>query len=1237
MIYNAQKHLPIFEKYDEIIHTIQNNQVIIISGETGSGKTTHLPLFCFDALENASVVCTQPRRIAAISLANYVSTLCNCQVGADIGFRVRFRENVSESTRIQFVTDGILLNELSHDPLLKKFNVIIIDEAHERTVNIDLLIGYIRTLLPLRPDLKLIISSATIDTRLFSKSFGNAPVITVYGRLYPVDIQYRPVIELWKGECMDSYLEGTIIVIQELLVSQSKGDILIFLPTVQDINDLANRIESVINNNCRIYKLHSKLPVAIQNQVFKKFTGRKIIIATNIAETSITIPGIRFVIDSGLVRMLRYEPSAYMSRMPIEKVSKASAQQRAGRCGRVEDGVCYRLYSENDYESRPNFTTPEIRRANLASIILKMSSLGMGNPNQLPFLQNPSPKALQSGYHQLRELGAIDKKGNLTYSGKQMARLPLDPPVSKMLIYAREHNAVREMMVIAAGLSVQGSIFLSDEHRMKIHPKFRHQESDFMVFLKCWFDYHKTLKPSKYSVSTFNEYCRRNNLSAIHVREWLDAYLQIRRICRTLKGFMTKKTHRATYEEIHKSLLAGFFFGLASKSENSYTGLHCNAIHISPVSMLFGKYPKWVLMHDIVETTKIYGRMVAEINPIWVENLFRTQCRYSWEDPWFNPENGHVQAREEVNFKGLELIKNRQILLDRKDPEKCSEIFIKDALIKKQIGDSYRFIQHNAHVFEKIVTLQNKLRRNLYLGDWALEEFYRERLNDVKNQKEMNALIKKMHGDSFLFIPIEELLAVDEPVNDDNYPDFILVANRKIMIHYCHCSNDASDGFTLDIPEDVYKSVPFYYWDWVLPAYWKDRVQSIIQFYKLQFNALSISTDDAVAQICENLKVIDNHFVETVCRICYDIFDIMIYPSDVYSVQLPHYHWPIIRVLKKDQSERLIGRLPIRKNKYPITITKRPELWEDFVHAFEQDTFIKWEQTFLKKTFISMSGQIAGLFGYIALCKEKNNIASRMFFSYNAASRSHADSIRLLLERALETELSWELETCEIKSDIKKSKMAAVLQADMNEIFKEMIVEKVLQLPELLPFDVNSFDLLVQLAKKRCATVKEDMTGLFSQVVSCFELCSTKLEKLEKKRDLMLPDGVLEQLSEELFIYGNSFLSSDTPISFKEKMAQLLSFFVNRIEIAINDPAKYKIKMKIAGNLKLTLETIVKNLEFLSYEIEIRCNEIYMMVEMYLLQMFSSQQYKYDKTIAESDIQEKIEELRFLVELQGTH
>ncbi|MBN1578394.1 MAG: DEAD/DEAH box helicase, partial [Chitinispirillaceae bacterium] len=533
MLPHAIHKLPIYPRCDDVIAALRDNQVIIVAGETGSGKSTVLPLLCREAGRGTAgrIAITEPRRIAATALAGYVASLDGTPVGKAVGFRIRYRQRLERSTRIVYMTDGVLLASLAGDPLLTRYDAIIIDEAHERSLTIDFLLGYLRLLLPQRPELRLVIASATLDTKLFSRAFNHAPVITVTGRRFTVEVRYKPVIELWKGYSIDSFIEGAVVAVEELCAAGERGDILIFFPTVDDVTEAIIRLRSRIREaEVAMLPLHSRLALHHQQDVFKKYRGRKIVVATNIAETSLTVPDVRFVIDTGLVRMLRYEPQASLSRMPVEKVSQASADQRAGRCGRVRDGICIRLYAQQDYLSRPRFVLPEVKRAGLAGALLRMHALNAGDGARFPFLQRPSSTAIAEGYRQLQELGAFDGRRCITPFGRAMARFPLDPPVACMLLRAKEFGAVPEVMVIAAALSVQEPLAAA-EGSAAVKRESRHPDSDFMTYLNLW----KRLPvqrdgPRRSIVALLRRFGERYGLQPMRLREWIDAHEHLRRI-----------------------------------------------------------------------------------------------------------------------------------------------------------------------------------------------------------------------------------------------------------------------------------------------------------------------------------------------------------------------------------------------------------------------------------------------------------------------------------------------------------------------------------------------------------------------------------------------------------------------------------------------------------------------------------------------------------------------------------
>jgi len=1233
---NYQTHLPIYQKRESIIDAIKDNQVVIIAGETGSGKTTQVPLFCLEAGLGVSgrIICTQPRRIAAISLANYTASGCNTVPGETIGFKVRFKSNVNESTKIIFATDGILLAEIPDDPYLSKYNTIIIDEAHERSVNIDFLIGHLRSIIPERTDLKIIISSATIDTRLFSRAFNNAPVITVSGRLFPVEIIYRPAIELWKGESMDSYLEGALTAVKEILDNNEQGDILIFLPAIADINDLQNRLLTLISDNTVILPLHSRLTIMQQQLIFKKIRKRKIVIATNIAETSLTVPGIRFVIDSGLVRMERYEPQAQLTRMPVEKISRASADQRAGRSGRVQDGVCIRLFSEADYLSRKNFTTPEIQRSNLAAVFLKLSYNGLGDPEKFLFLQRPSRLAIHSALRQLQELGAINRKCLITESGKDIARLPLDPPLAAMLIYARDHDAAREIMVIAAGLAAGDPfIELKNDSRKKMNHKI--MESDFMRLLNIWKSCRAALRDSKNQSKCLCEYCKDHGLSSVKMREWSDTYHQIRRICRTIKGFNKKRTHPAYYESIHKSLLSGFYSGIAcSSGKDIYNGINVDNILIHPSSVLSGKSPKWVLFHEIVETSRIYGKNAAVIKPEWVEEMFRVRCNYMYQETWYDHERGVVRAREEVTFKGLQLLTNRHIDLERKDPARAHEVFIREALVNEQIGSHYKFIRHNREIKDHISILQNKFRRAFYIGDWVLIDFYSKELPDVLNRRQLNERIRLCGNDKFLMIGIDELMAVDSRPDEQIYPDVIFIGKEKCSVSYLFSPDDDNDGMVVTVSEELYEAVPQYYWEWLIRAFWKPRLELILKEYSNQLRELSLTSDTVIDEICKEATSVLGTFVNCICSLLYEKYRLHISSMSIDMSIQPRNLWPVICVVDKNNNvlkKFRAGMEPFRKENSRAEI--RDKFWEMECIEYEQAEFISWDTPFLECINIKSASQQIGLAGFAALHCEKDKIAVRIFFSRESASFSHISGIKKILEQRFEELLCWEVENVNISNVMKRKIFEIWPDTDIEECIKKMILKKFLYIHTDIPVTEIAFENLFELKKASAAEMQSGIINMVEIVISEYLRCLAILKKKRIKYEKTYLDEMYNNLYDALVNYIDEFIASDTSAIVMEKMPEVLSVFVNRIEYAYSDPLKYKSKMKLYKFYINCIEQLTK-MEH-GYEDWCKINEFRIFIEQFIISQLSPSGTKNQKNINQNDCQEMYDDLYRSLNIKG--
>ena len=724
--------LPVSSRHEEIVKAIRENQVIIIAGETGSGKTTQIPKMCLEAGLGVTgyIGHTQPRRLAARTVAQRIADELETQLGDKVGYKIRFQDQVSERSHIKLMTDGMLLAEIAQDRFLNHYDAIIIDEAHERTLNIDFLLGFLKQLLPKRPDLKIIITSATIDHWRFSRYFNDAPVIEVSGRTYPVDILYRPLNEDQpdsedqvsddEGK-IESGILNALEEIQKLERAQPNpsrpGDVLVFLAGERDIRQVAERLRRQGPKHLEVLPLYSRLSNAEQNQVFQSHTGRRVVLATNVAETSITVPNIGYVIDTGVARISRYSYRTKVQRLPIEPVSQASANQRAGRCGRVAEGICIRLYSEEDFSNRPEYTEPEILRTNLASVILQMQGLKLGEVSRFPFVDPPDQRLVNDGYRLLEELGAVDKKRMITPLGFDLLKFPVDPRIARMLVAAREQHCLQEMLIIASGLSVQEPWQRPHDRQGAADEalkRFQHEESDFLTFVKIW----QTCEQQKTDLtnSRYRRWLLENFLSYLRIREWQDVYRQLKQVVHQLKW--TENSEPARYEELHRSILSGLLSHVAVKDDQKgYTAARNRLLSIFPGSALSQKKPKWIMCAEIVETHKVFGRTVARIESEWVEQVGEAQLKRTYFEPHWEKKQACTVAYEQTSLFGLIVNPRKRVNYSNIDPQRCRELFIQHALVLHEYETRASYARHNQQLIEELEYLEQKSRRRDILID----------------------------------------------------------------------------------------------------------------------------------------------------------------------------------------------------------------------------------------------------------------------------------------------------------------------------------------------------------------------------------------------------------------------------------------------------------------------------------------------------------------------------------------
>lgn len=827
--------LPINQRRDEIAALIEANQVVIVCGETGSGKSTQLPKICLDMGRGVRGLIghTQPRRIAARTVAARVAEELHSQPGECVGYKIRFTDHVGPQTYIKLMTDGILLAETQGDRFLDAYDTLIIDEAHERSLNIDFLLGFLKNLLPKRPDLKIIITSATIDPDRFSRHFNDAPVIEVSGRTYPVEVRYRPLISEHDEEPDRDLVEGILHAVDEI-GQIDLGDILIFLPGEHEIRACTDALRRHKLRNTEILPLYAKLGKQDQNKVFAPHNKRHIVLATNVAETSITVPGIRYVIDPGLARMSRYSPRSKVQRLPIEPISQASANQRKGRCGRVSEGICYRLYSEEDFIARTLYTDPEIKRTNLASVILQLSALRFGDVDAFPFVDPPDGRYINDGFKLLEELGAVNHQRALTSIGKQLARLPVDPRVGRMILAGNEFHCLDEILIITAALSVQD---IRDKPMEKMqeaeeaHAKFNDESSDFLWFLNVWRFYREQEK--QLSQNKLRKLCKTNFLNFLRMREWQDIHKQLRSLCQDMQ--FTLNTQAADYQAIHCALLTGLLGNIAFQTDrHEYTGARGIKMNIFPGSTQFSKKPKWFIAAELVETSKLYARSVAKIEPEWIEKNAQHLIKRTYSDPHWSKKAGHVVALERVSLYGLVLSSDRRVNFSRIDPAESRRLFIQSGLVAGEVNTNHPFLSHNRKLIKEVEALEHRSRRlDILIDENAQFDFYDNALPaEVINLPSLNKWLKVQDktNSKVLFFDKDFLIREDsKQASEDAMPKSLLVDGVSLPLTYHFSPGHKQDGVTINIPVAMLNQLDERQFEWLVPGLIKEKITEMIR------------------------------------------------------------------------------------------------------------------------------------------------------------------------------------------------------------------------------------------------------------------------------------------------------------------------------------------------------------------------------------------------------------------------
>lgn len=1161
--------LPIHARREEIIRTIRENQVVVIAGETGSGKTTQLPKFLLecDLGQRGLIGCTQPRRVAALSVAQRIAEELQVDFGKEVGAKIRFTDQTSKQTSIKVMTDGILLNEIQDDPLLRAYDAILIDEAHERSLNIDFILGFLRKLAERRKELKIIITSATIDTATFSKAFGGAPIIEVSGRTYPVDVHYRP-IEAIEAETLRkdlTIIEACAQVVEDIVVANREGDILAFLPGERDIHEVRKLLEDSAARSCDILPLFGRLANADQQRIFHPGGRRRVILSTNIAETSLTVPGIRYVVDSGVARISRYSPHSRTQRLPIEPIAQSSADQRKGRCGRVSNGICYRLYSEEDFAKRPRFTTPEIHRSNLASVILRMLAFRIGDVRTFPFIDPPSDSAIRGGYRLLQELGAVqpdhasknEDAYQLTKLGRRLARIPVDPTVGRMLLEAQREKCVRDVLVIAAGLSIQDPRERPSELAKEadaIQQRFIHKDSDFLTLLNIWNTYHVEME--QLSQRKLRKFCVEHFLSFQRMREWRDVYGQLERILKDLK-LLTPETNSTSenpdqhYAPIHRSILTGLLSNIATKeADHNYRGPRNRKAMLFPGSGLFdhetakkqrkasyqnkGKVkpvktsaPDWIVCGEWMETNRLYARTAAKIDIRWIEQVAGDLVQTKHSEPFWSTKSAAAQCKQRKLLFGLE-IGRRNVSLTPVAPNDSTDIFIRNGLIEQGIRERPDFLSHNATICEQAESeiARRRSGSGLTIED-KLFKFYRNRLSAVGSFAELRRFAKEHHAGSFDFLEttISDLL----PKHDDTdlettFPKSVNVGGSELPLRYRNSPGEEADGVTLEVPLNQLGAIQEGVLDWAVPGHLEEKIESLLRGLPKPIRVRLHPLKERAIEISKALQPSDRPLREILSAYLYAEYTIQTHPDDWSRTEIPAHLQPRIQVrtgrgkiLAVSRSlESLRGELAEAER----LVSKeggldRVPAWQQATAKFERENLSDWNFGDLPEA-IDLSGD-AGLplKAYPALIVENEAVHLRLKHTREEAYSASTQGWLALGEQVMARDLAW------IQRDLKDLKQLGPLLLPLGNLEQlkedawQMLRRHLFRTDTLLPLKQARFQKVLLRADQERRRIVPQLIDQLRQLLEARHQIELLLAKKQTNQAISYPGmrSHLEQIA----------------------------------------------------------------------------------------------------------------------------
>lgn len=990
--------LPVLEHAEAIKAAVRDHPVVVVCGETGSGKSTQLPKLMLDLGRgiDGMIAHTQPRRIAARSLASRVAEECGTKVGSGVGYRVRFSDQTGPETRIKLLTDGMLLAETQADDRLDGYDTVIIDEAHERSLNIDFLLGYLKRLLPRRPDLRVIITSATIDPARFSRHFDDAPVVEVSGRTYPVEVRYRPLVEQSEDERERSLRQGVVEAVDEL-AGLGRGDVLVFLPGEREIRQCAEALRKHHPPHTEVLPLFGRLSTAEQQRVFAPHRGRRIVLATNVAETSLTVPGIRYVVDSGLARISRYSYRTKVQRLPVEPVAQSSADQRAGRCGREGPGVCIRLYDAADLEARPRFTDPEILRTNLASVILQMKHLRLGAIERFPFIEPPDPRYVKDGLKLLDELGALNRRQNLSRLGRQLARLPVDPRIARILLAGDRESALDELLVIAAALSVQDPRERPMDRREAAdaaQSAWQDKRSDFGGQLRLWAAYRE--QAHHLSRRKLQAWCHEHFLSHVRMREWADTHAQLRRLVRDMG--LIENTAPARPVAIHRALLSGFLSNIARREDGGeYVGPRGLKLAIHPSSAVARQRPRWIMAAELVETSRVFARVAADVRPEWIEPLAGHLLKRRHRDPWWEAGRGKVFGREDATLYGLPIVTGRKIDYARAAPAEARQVFIREGLLGEPPPDPPAFLRANQDLIAEVETLEAKTRRRDVLVDHeALAAFYDAALPAaVVDGPSLDRWLRDGGDDRALRLDRDQLMARGVTEGAADYPDTFDVNGVRLPLRYAFTPGSEVDGVTVCIPVAALNALSPEPFEWLVPGLLEEKVVTLIRALPKALRRHFVPVPDFARAVLESLPTREGSLEAAVRAELRRMTGIDI-PGGLWDeLVLPGHLQMRFEVLDETGALLDSGRdLPALQRSCADHAARDFRAPAD--SSFERTGISDWDIGTLPERVPFVQGGIE-LQGYPALCAEQGAVALRLLDGPERAAIAHREGVRSLL------------------------------------------------------------------------------------------------------------------------------------------------------------------------------------------------------------------------------------------------